>query len=377
MIDVNKSLGVTTPQFTVSYYKSAYTRYKNRDFRDVISMYERAEIDSYVSGCIMGRQSGFLKDWSIEPYEESQEAMNRAEFFRRVFEGLPVRRLFKGIMDARFKKYSVIHFEWGVVDGRQAPISAEKLEQKYFRYDPKDMDLKVDWGNRLEEIPEEALVCEIPDGEHPIMMPVLRDYILKEFGLESWAEFIDLFGHDIIIGKYPPGSDEAMKTAMETAVTTIARASRGTMPDNANIEIIGTTRNTGDHEKFTQAANKGLSISILGHANAAEDSNGMKIGQNDTAFRAKESLSIDDCWFIDENMQKLVKLIGDMNFGDGNYGFFKTNKAGSVNVAELIDALDLAYNHGARIHISNYKKLGIKVDETEEWLQKNDIGLGL
>jgi len=215
MIKFNKKIGTYNPQFTVSGYRNAYRQYKQGVYRDLIAMIEQAEVDSYVAGCLAGRQAGIMRDWRIEPWEESAKAEQRAADLTAAFKQLNVRELFKGILDARAKIYSVIDFEWGMVNGLQFPSAFEALSQKYFRYD-KDGILKIDWGNRLEEIPPEALVVEYK--KKPFMLPVLRDYILKEFGIEAWADFIELFGHPIIIGKYPAGADKDLKDEMDTAV---------------------------------------------------------------------------------------------------------------------------------------------------------------
>lgn len=376
MIAVNRKIGTVTPRFNVSFYKNAYQQYKQGVYRDLIGMMEKSEIDSYVAGCLLGRRAGVMKDWNIKGWDESKQAEDRAALLTSALQKLNTRNLFRSILDAKMKKFSVIDFDWDIVDGLQFPRRFTKLHQKYFRYDSNDdYKLKIDFGNRLLEIPEEALVCQT--DEHPILLPVLRDYILKDFGLEAWADFIELFGHPIILGKYPPGSDAEFKTELDIAVKAIARASQGTMPDTADIDIRETGRDTGDHEKFTEAANKGIAISILGHANAVEESSGMKVGQNETGFKVKLDIAVDDLYFIDEQIQKFLNLVQLRNFGDNKYCIFTTNKEAPPNVEELRENIDVAYNHGVALHISNYKKLGLAVSDDDEYIQKQDLDMGL
>lgn len=373
-IKINKKIGVFAPTFTVSSYRNAYAQYQKGIYRDLIAMMERAEVDSYVAGCLLARESGVMRNWSVEPWDESAKAEERAAQLTGALKQLNIRSLFKGILDAKAKIYRVVDFdEWGMVNGLQFPESFEILHQKYFRKDPNDDVLKVDMGgNKLADIPPEALVCEYK--RKPFMLSVLRDYILKEFGLESWADFIEIFGHPFILGKYPPGSDATLKEELDTAVNAIARNSRGTMPDTSAIEIVESGKNTGDHKDFTTASDKGIAISILGHANAVEDSPGMQVGENETGFKARRDLSLDDLYWIDENMNKFLRFVQVQNFNDGNYCTFTTDKSDPPDQKELRSNIELAVDAGLEVHISNFKQLGLKVrvseNDDDEWIKK-------
>lgn len=368
MLQVNQKINTQKAQFTVTEYKRVLKAYLNGYYRDIINMMKQSAFDSHVSGCLRGRRAGFQRDFSIAPYSEDERDIERAQFIETVVKTLNVRRLFKRVHEAILYKYSVIDFTWEVIDGKQVPTQFKFFDQKYFRYD-KDV-LKIDFGNQLKEIPPEVLVCEF-DGDVPDMFPVLRDYILKNFGVASWASFIETFGEAIIIGKYPPGADDEVKTALETAVNNIARSSRGIMPETTEIEMIETKRNTGDHEKFIEAANKGISISLLGHANAVEQSKGLQVGENLTSYKVKQEIAIDDLYFIDEQMQKLVRMIHERNFGDGRIPRFETNKNGPINVEQHRKNLETAFDHGLKINPAEYKKLGLYVYEDQEPLQKD------
>jgi len=366
MIQINSKMGYNIPQFNPAFYKSAYQQYEKGVFRDLIAMMNRAEIDSHINGCLIGRRAGFQKEFHLYPFSDSDADIERAEWIESIINQLDARNFFKGIHEAILKKYVVIDFDWQVVDGKQIPVKHRKLDQKYFRY--KDGILMVDWGNRAEPIPDEAIVAE--SSEIPVLLPVLRDFILKEFGLESWASFIETFGEGFIIGKYPPGSDSAFKMALEDGINALARSSRGIMPDGSTIDIIEAKRSTGDHDKFEDRCNKGIAISILGHANAVEESQGMKIGENLSQYKVKREIAVDDMYFLDNQARKLVKMLIDRNFGDSRYPIFEFDKSEPVNTKEWLEVLDTAYNHGLKIHPDEYRKIGLYVFEDQEPLQK-------
>ena len=372
MIAVNKKIGTSRVTFTPAFYKRAYEAYKRGSFREIISMMKEAETDSLVSGCIQGRRAGYMRDFHIQPYDaDDSRDQERADFYKQVFQGMRLRSLFKHIMQAKKYTYSVIDFEWETTESSLVPVGFEFFEQKYFRYDPEDKKtLKIDFGDKdLRDIPETALVCESEDM--PFMLPVLRDYILKEHGLEAWASFIENWGEAMIIGYYPPGVGDEFKKDLEDAVNNIASSSRGTAPKGSEIEIKETNRTTGDHKDFKEAADTGIAISILGHANAVQQSSGLHVGENMAPFQPMEHISIDDLYFLDENMDQLIKIIHDQNFGDGRYPRFMTDKPDQIGLELRMKILDMTWRHGGVIPPTEYRKLGIDI-ENETPLSRTD-----
>ena len=334
-------------------------------------MMKEAMVDSMVTGCVQARKAGYMRELQIKPFDgEDSRDQERADLYKEIFSRLQTRSLFKHIMQARMYKYSVIDFEWAVIDGKQVPTRYKFFDQKYFQYDTNgDGRLKIDINNNLEEIPPEVLVCESDDT--PFMLPVLRDYILKEFGLEAWASFIETFGEGMIIGYYPPNSSQSVKDALDEAVNTIAASSRGTAPKGTDIEIKEANRSTGDHRDFKDASDEGISISILGHANAAKQSN-TQIGQNESQFKPMQFISIDDLYFIDECLDQMVKTIHDRNFGDSRYPSVLTSKPDQVGMKERRENIRLWWNMGFTISPNEGRKLGIEVDPDDEPQQKTD-----
>lgn len=368
---VNRKIGNPTVTFSPGFYKTAYENYRNGIYKELIEMMNRAESDSFVAGCLTGRKSGFQTDWSITPYSDDNRDIDNAEWMQSVLSNLDTRTLFKDIQEARLKKFSVIDFEWDIADNQQVPVSHEKYEHKYFKY--KDGVLFIDHGKSLIEIDEYALVCDTK--EMPVLLPVLRDYILKDFGLNSWASFIETFGEAMVIGKYPPGSGTDIKDEMEAAVEALGSSARGTMPDTGNIEVVETSRNTGDHEKFVDASNKGISITTLGHANAVETSNGLQVGENLTQYKVRRDIAVDDMFFIESYFQRLIRKIYTRNKIDGRVPRGYLDKKEPVNVRERLDILDQYYNQGGIIDPDEYRKLGIKIDDNQEPLQKTSLNL--
>lgn len=374
MIPVNKKIGFTPVTFSPEFYKRALRSYQNGNLREVIALMDKAEIDSQVAGCLMGRRSGFLKEWRVTPASETAQDTAVADFITSVFFGINMRELFEDVQEARLKKFSVINLEWEIQDNKQVIVEAKKVNQRYFRYDD-DGVLKVDWGAKdLREIPEDsALVCE--SNRDPILLPVLRDYILKEFGLESWAGFLETFGESFILGKYPPGADAQFKTELENGINALAVSARGIMPDSTSVEIVETKRNTGDHEKFGDRCDAAISISLLGHANAVQRSAGLQLGENQEAYKVKREIALGDIFYIEEQITRLVRMLVKRNFTVKTMPIFSIDKSEPINTTERLDVLRFAWDTGYRIHPDEISKLGLYQFPDQEPLQKQPLNL--
>lgn len=358
---VNRQPGRPAVVFTPAFFKSVYKQYRDGNLAYLIEMMRQSEIDSYVSGCLKGRRAGFKRDWVIEPASSESRDTERAAWLTEIFKNLQIRDLLEDIQDPLLYAYKVIDFEWDVRDGKQVVLNHVSIDQAHFKVDSKDSILKIDWGGRLEEIPDTALVCR--NRKQPDMLPVTRDFILKNFGLDSWASFLETFGEPFILGKYPPGSDQDVKDELQKGLDALARSSRGIIPEGSTVEIVEAAKSTADHEKFHDACNRGIAITLLGHANSVEQSGGAQIGENLVPWRAGRAVADDDMAWCEQWMDRLIRMHVDRNFGDGRYAHFRLSKKDPPSTQEVVNALDTAYRHGVELAIENYTALGIKVTE--------------
>lgn len=350
-------------------FKDARKKYDDGDPRKLITMMQETETDSHAAGCLIGRRSGFKRSFSVLSYEDTDTDNERREWIQGVLERLQIRDLLEEIHTARMYLYSVVDFEWLVVNGLQVPVEFEAFDQKYFKYD-QDRRLRIEFGSSLQEIPDTALVTDIRRKKLPIMIPVLRDWILKEYGVEAWAAFLENWGEPFIFAKYPPGADDGFKKQVEDGVNAIAASARGIGPDGTTIEIHESDKKTGDHEKFTARADKGIAITLLGHANAVEQSEGMQVGGNLAPFEVRFEIAQDDMFWLEPHINRLIRMIWDRNFADGRYPRFELDKSKPVDPDVQMRKLDMAHRHGLKLHPDEYRKLGLYVYDDQEPIQK-------
>lgn len=376
-LKINPKITNIPVTFSPSYYKMAKNAYMNGNYRYILALIDRAEEDSFISGCLIARHAGYKRKFTITPASSSAADQRAAEILAVTLANLNARELFEDMIDARLKWYSVIALEWEIVNGMQIPVYAEKVNQKYFRYDKKDNTLKLDFGNQLKNVPKDsALILEY--NRKPIMLSVLKDYIRKEMGEHNWASFLETFGEPFIIGKYPPGQSTEFKDELEAGINKMAQSTRGIAPIGSDIQIIETRRNTADHQQFINDCKEGISMALLGHKEAAGSDKTMQIGDSTSGIQVKKDLAIDDMFWLEEQLKHLTRMVINRNATVTQYPVLTIDKSDNIDLKIKLQAAELGLQNGAAIDASFLSEFGIPVTNPEEPLKHTDlINLGV
>jgi len=381
ILKVNKDIGFTNVSFTPAFYKRAYKNYQNGDYRDLLALIERAEINGFISGCLFARASSYIRKYSIVPASESTQDKAVAEFLGQTLSNFSMREFFEDMHDARLKYYSVIAFEWGVIDGKQVPTYYEKYDQKYFKYDPKDFILKIDEGKNLAEIPQDsAFVVEAQ--RKPIMLSVLADFILMEFGKQNWSEFLEIFGIPFIYLEYPLGLTKEQKAEAETNVAKIASSTRGIIPEGSKLNIEAGHSGAGEsgHKDYVNDSKANISFVLLGHEEAAGSDKKMQIGDSTNSMVATTKIAEDDMYWIEDKIKPFFKMIIDRNFSVTKYPSMIIDKSTIIDPATKLTAAQLAFENGGQIDPVFFKDYGIPILNTDALKKQNfldDFGGGV
>jgi phage gp29-like protein len=368
---INKNIGSINVAFTPEYYKRAYSSWLNGDYRYLLALIDRAETDSFISGCLAARHLGYKRKFQMQPATDSAYDKEIAEFVQEVFNNLFMREFFEDMIDARMKYYSVISLEWDIANGKQIPVYAEKLAQKYFRYDPKDNILKVDWGKTLKEIPaDSAFVLE--SSRKPIMLNVLKNYIMKEFGEQNWSSFLERFGEPFIFAFVPPNADKETLDNVDSSLKKMASSTTGRFPKGTELKIEEAQRSTGDQQKYLQTCMEGISLALLGHKDAAGSDSKMQIGDNTSGIEVKKGIAIDDIFWIEEKITTFIKMIVNRNYNTSVYPKLIIDKSDAIDAKTKLQAAEQAIEGGAQIAPEFYKDMGIPI-VSEDPIQKRTI----
>ncbi len=125
-------------------------------------------------------------------------------------------------------------------------------------------------------------------GRSGILRGALWPFMYKAFSIGDFAEFLEIYGLPIIVGKYMPGANEAEKASLMDAVAALGRDARAIMPDGMALEIQKVTGDgTGTHHlNMVDWADRSQSKLILGQTLSAE-SNSTGLGSGVADFQAE------------------------------------------------------------------------------------------
>mgnify|MGYP000870751813 FL=1 len=119
MLELNRQIGTISTSFTPQFYKKALDSATHGNYRQLIAMFDYAETDSWIQGCLEGRLDGFKRRWTLNEASDDLIDVEVKEFVLSVFNNLDMRDLFEKIWEARIRKYKVIDFDFEVINGKQ------------------------------------------------------------------------------------------------------------------------------------------------------------------------------------------------------------------------------------------------------------------
>lgn len=133
-------------------------------------------------------------------------------------------------------------------------------------------------------------------------------YLYKNYGVRDLAEFLEIYGLPVRLGKYPPGSGDTEKTTLLKAVVEIGHNAAGIIPDGMMIELLEAAK--GTHEPFVAMfdwAERTESKVILGQVLSAEAKpTGLGSGVANLQSEVREDLKVSDARQLSDTLTRDV-----------------------------------------------------------------------
>ncbi|MBI4804453.1 MAG: DUF935 domain-containing protein [Desulfovibrio sp.] len=168
--------------------------------------------------------------------------------------------------------YSCSEFEWGMDGKTHLPLALHHRPQSMFQLAPDFLTLRL-----RDNTPEgqELWSCGWIIHRHASMSGwfprrglfrvLVWTYLLKQYARSDFAEFLEIHGLPLRVGKYPSMASDVEKKALLQALTAIGHDAAGAIPDGMLIEFHEAAR--GSEAPFTamhDICEKGQSKAILG-----------------------------------------------------------------------------------------------------------------
>lgn len=214
-------------------------------------------------------------DWEVTPPRNANAAEKaEAAWLNEVLQDLPdFEDLLFDMLDAIGKGFAGIELDWQMLGREWLPAAFDYREASWFQLD-------------LETRTELRLRDGSPEGERlnpfgwivhqhkaksgyvargGLYRVLAWPYLFKNYAVRDLAEFLEIYGLPLRLGKYPPGSTAEEKATLLRAVISIGHNAGGIIPEGMSMEFKEAAQ--GSHDPFdwmVQWAEKSMSKAILG-----------------------------------------------------------------------------------------------------------------
>lgn len=259
--------------------------------------------------CEYDKRAGALLglDWSIAPPPNATAAEKKAaawvdEILRNVVDDLE--DLIAAMMDAVGYGFAPVELEWRRYGRERIPVFHPR-PQTWFRTDMTRRELRLADGSGDGAVPVPmGWIIHQPRkvktgylGRAGLFRACLWPFLYKAYSIGDFAEFLEMYGLPIILGKYLGSPSQEEKASLLRAVTALGRDARAIMPESMQIEIEKITGGgEGSHHLNMVAwADGAQSKAILGQVLSAEArATGMGSGVADLHAEVRRDILVAD-----------------------------------------------------------------------------------
>lgn len=205
------------------------------------------EQDSSIAANMMTRKRSVLTlDWRIvEPRNATPaEEKLQAEIDELFYQYPNLEDLFIDLMDAVGHGFSALEIQWAQVDGKWVPKGFKPCPQSWFKLDKEDSLLLRTPANQMGEplrpfgwVVHRHKSRSTQLARDGLYRTLAWLYMYKHYSVRDFAEFLELYGMPIRIGKYGAGATNAEKRTLLRALAEIGHNAAGIMPESMQIEL--------------------------------------------------------------------------------------------------------------------------------------------
>lgn len=285
------------------------------------------------------------------------------------------RNLLKETMNARFWGHSLIQLDF-LPPKQLGRNKTELIPRKHVK--PRfGIVVQNEWDlsgfSYLQPPYNDGSVIEVGERESLGKLLLVSPLVIyKRGGWGDWAEFVECFGMPIIDAAY---NNEQSRDALQQAFDAMGSRGRLIRPEEAKVTIhtVNDNGTGGDlFNKFRQAINEEISISILGNTMTTTEAKNSGYAQSVTHAESQEEIHADDRALILTTLQEKVtpylQKIG-YNTEGGEWQFVDAERIG------LQERLDMDLKLSEKIDIGKsywYEKYNIPIPAESDIDEEDD-----
>ncbi|UTV30174.1 DUF935 domain-containing protein [Photobacterium atrarenae] len=225
---------------------------KRAEEGDLIAQCELAEDmeekDAHIQSELSKRKMAMLGvDWNIKPPRNASKAEKYdADMLQEVLEDATwLEDAFFDMADATLKTFSNLELRWDVVEGMQLVSGYDHRDPSWFQTHPDDRNLLRlrDGSYEGAELTPFGWISHTAQAKtgylsrRGLVRVLAWPFLFKNYSVRDLAEFLEIYGLPIRLGKYPEGATEREKATLLRAVMSIGHNAGGIIPKGMDIDF--------------------------------------------------------------------------------------------------------------------------------------------
>lgn len=322
--------------------------------------------------------------WRIEaPPDPTPAEEQAAELCRQVCEEeIDMQDLLFDLTDAVLHSYAGAEYHWRLVDGFNVPTQPEARPADWFQTDYQNHNYsrlllrdQTGAGTALRPLNWVLHIQKSRSGylTRAGLVRVLGwPFLMRALSTRDLAEFLEIYGLPLRLGKYPTGSSDKEKAALLRAVVGIGHAAAGIIPEGMQVEFKEAAKAGSGSNPFLEMvrwAEGSISKAILGGTLTTEAQNtGLGSNLGETHNEVRQEIAASDRRQLKRTIeQQLLRPITALNTQAQRPPVFVWDDDEPADMKLLADSLPGLVRAGMRIPVQwAHDRLHIPVPADDE-----------
>ncbi len=208
-------------------------------------------------------------------------------------------------------------------------LKINNIKRQHLNTERKEILIQLSDQSGVSYVDDDFLLNIGDDNDLGLMLKTAPYAIFKRNGWGDFAQYVELFGIDTLVGLYDP-EDENGRKEMEEAFRQRGSAGSITMSKNGDIKTIGTkSSGTVDiHDRFLERCDEAILIALLGQTMTTK--NGSSYSQSKTHGETEDDINKADRRFVQRilNSELLPRMEKrGYNVAGGSFSFVEKGEA--------------------------------------------------
>lgn len=367
---------------------------KSADEGDISAMhalfYEIEEQDPHIFSEMQKRKSAVLTlDWTVKaPRDASPREKQLTEWVHTALNDFTqLEDVMFDALDGIGHGFSALAINWQQVNNEYLPKEITWQPQSGFVLDKKTDELKLLRQGQMEGEalwPNHWIIHKHKTksgalARSGLFRVLVWTFVLKHYSVQDLAEFLEIYGLPVRVGKYPEGTSKEARRTLLNAVASLGHNAAGIMPDNMSIDLHNAAQ--GSHDPYMAMISyceKAQSKVIVGQVLTAQSDNTGSQALGNVHNEVRRDLMVSDAKQLAQTLTaQLIYPLLHLNFADvdpSRLPYFEFDTKEAEDLEKIVSVIGQAVDYADITEDDFYDKTGFSKPQKGDKLLKRKTG---